>query len=108
MARTLLMMIKESASMGMYLDCPFPVEPLGFFFSESPGRILVAYSAEEESWLDESAREWGISFLPLGRIVPGLWTIRFRNPEGVQKEWVEDLPTLKSRFLRSLSQFMEE
>ena len=107
-ARALLMMIKESTSMGIYLDCPFPLEPLGFFFSESPGRILVAYSAEEESWLDESAREWGISFLPLGRSVPGLWTIRFRNPEGLQKEWVENLPTLKSRFLRSLSQFMEE
>ena len=108
MARALLMMIKDTPLMGICLDCPFPVEPLGFFFSESTGRILVSYAAEDESWLHESAREWGISFLSVGRSIPGVWTIRFRNSEGLQKEWVENLPALKSRFQRSLSQFMEE
>ena len=108
LARCLLLMTKDNTPMGINLDCPIPVEPLGFFFSESSGRIVVAYSAEEESRLAESAREWGVSFLPLGHSVPGLWTIRFRNAEGLRKEWTENLSALKSRFQRSLSQFMEE
>ena len=108
LARCLLMMAKDNLSMGIHLDFSRPIEPLGFFFSESSGRLVLAYPAEEEPRLAESAREWGVSFLPLGHSAPGLWTIRFRNPEGLRKEWRENLSALKSRFNRSLSQFMEE
>lgn len=106
--RTLLMMVASTPSLGVYLDLAKSIEPLEFFFSESPGRIVLAYSAEEESRLAEMAKEWNVTFLPLGYTAPGIWTIRFRNMEGNLKEWSENLGIIKSRFQRALSQFMEE
>ncbi|MHB1286430.1 MAG: phosphoribosylformylglycinamidine synthase subunit PurL [Leptospirales bacterium] len=108
MLRSLLMMVSHDPWIGAFLDLPHTIDPLPFFFSEAPGRILLVFAPDEERCLLEAASEWGVPFQPIGYTARNSWFIRYRDLEGTRKEWTESLPGLKHRFDTSLSQFMEE
>ncbi len=106
--RSLLLMVAHDPSLGAFLDFSPAVDPLPFFFSESPGRLLVAYPPDEESSLLETAHEWGVPFRSTGYAARNVWILRYQDMEGTRKEWTESLPGIKHRFQAALSQFMEE
>ncbi|MHB8423248.1 MAG: phosphoribosylformylglycinamidine synthase subunit PurL [Leptospirales bacterium] len=106
--RSLLLMVAHDAPLGAFLDLVPRVDPLPFFFSEAPGRIIVAYHPDEEHFLMESSSEWGVPFQPTGYSAQNTWIARYQDIEGVRKEWTDSLPGIKYRYKAALSKFMEE
>lgn len=106
--RTLLLFLSLEPDHGIFVETDEPVDPVRFFFSEAPGRLIVAYRAEEETFLTDMALEAGVPFMPLGFSASHRWVIRYRTPDQGRKEWTENLSDLKHRYRTSLSQYMEE
>lgn len=106
--RSLLLMVAHDASLGAFLDLAPAIDPLPFFFSEAPGRILLAYHPDEERFLIETSCEWGVPFQPSGYSAQNVWMFRYQDTEGVRKEWTDSLPGIKHRYKTALSKFMEE
>ncbi len=106
--RSLLLFLDGDPAHGVFMELDEPVDPVKFFFSEAPGRLLLAYRPEEEFPLSDMALETGVPFKPIGYSASHRWMIRYRNVDLQRKEWTESLHDLKNRYRTSLSQYMEE
>ncbi len=106
--RTLLQLVSGDATLGVALSLPRLEDPLETFFSEAPGRILLAFEPDQLRTLEETALEFRIPFQRVGSTAPRLWTIRYRDREGRVKELTDNLEQLKRRYAVSLAGQMED
>ncbi len=106
--RTLLQLVSGDASLGVALSLPRLENPLETFFSEAPGRLLLAFEPEHLRTLEQTALEFGIPFRTIGSTAPHLWSIRYRDREGRAKELSDDPEQLKRRYAVSLAGQMED
>ncbi len=106
--RSLLQIVSGSDSLGVALSFPDLENPLQTFFSESPGRIVLAYFPEHEPIIERMALEFGIPWLRIGTTAHSSWTIRYKDREHRTKVLSDQLSLLKRRFATSLSNQMEE
>jgi phosphoribosylformylglycinamidine synthase len=106
--RSLLQIVSGSDSLGVALSLPHLENPLQTFFSESPGRIVLAYFPEHERIIERMALEFGIPWLRIGTTAQSSWTIRYKDRDRRTKILSDHLGLLKRRFATSLSNQMEE
>lgn len=106
--RSLLQIVSEGATLGVALSLPRLENPLQTFFSEAPGRILLAFEPEHARFIEQSAREFGIPLQTIGITVPHLWNIRYQDRDGRSKELSDSPEQLKRRYSASLAGQMEE
>lgn len=106
--RTLLALVSGSETLGVALSLPNLDRPLGTFFSETPGRIVLAYAPENGMRLLRMAREFDLPWLPMGQTVRHTFSLRYIEGGSRAKELCEPLESLKKRYATSLSNPMEE
>lgn len=105
--RTLLSFVAPHRDMGVYLRLPALENPLGFFFSEAPGRIVLAYFPEEEKAVREAAREFGLPILLLGQTALHRFSVHYRDRENKDKEIRLPLSSIAQKYLTALTGQME-
>ncbi len=105
--RTLLSLVAPHRDMGVHLRLPALENPLGFFFSEAPGRIVLAYFPEEEKAIREAAREFGLPILLLGQTALHRFSVHYRDRENKDKELRLPLSSIAQKYLTALTGQME-
>ena len=105
--RTLLSLVAPHRDMGVHLRLPALDNPLGTFFSEAPGRIVLAYRPEEETAVRETAREFGIPVLFLGQTALHRFFLHYRDREKKDKEIRLPLSAIAKKYLTALTGQME-
>ncbi|MCL4485321.1 MAG: phosphoribosylformylglycinamidine synthase subunit PurL [Nitrospirae bacterium] len=106
--RSLLQIVSGGETLGVALSLPRLESPLQAFFSEAPGRILLAFEPDHERFLEQTAREFGVPFRTIGMTAPHLWNIRYQDREGRSKELSDSPEQLKKRYAASLAGQMED
>jgi len=105
--RTLLTMVAHSDETGLHLRLPLLDTPLGTFFSEAPGRIVLAFAPENGQIVADTAREFGVPLLDLGQTAPHRFSVSYRDRDGKEKALSLPLSSLKKKYLSALSGHME-
>jgi len=106
--RSLLQIVSGSNTLGIAVSLPMLHNPLQTFFSEAPGRIVLAYYPEHGQVIERRALEFGIPWQTLGTTVHSTWNIRYADRDHRTKELSDQLSVLKHRFATSLSNQMED
>ena len=106
--RSLLMMTLGSIDTGVIIRIPDPIEPLSYFFSESPGRILIAHSSTDQEEILQWSREMGVTLQTLGTTVQKAFSVRYRDLDGQEKHLSESPQNLKNLYMNAITQFMED
>lgn len=105
--RTLLSMVAHSDETGLHLRLPLLDTPLETFFSEAPGRIILAFAPENGPVVADTAREFGVPLLDLGQTAPHRFSLTYRDRDGKEKALALPLSSLKKKYLSALSGPME-
>ncbi len=105
--RTLLTMVAHAYETGLHLRLPLLDTPLGTFFSEAPGRIVLAFAPENGQIVADTAREFGVPLLDLGQTAPHRFSVSYRDRDGKEKALSLPLSSLKKKYLSALSGHME-
>jgi len=106
--RSLLMMTLGSIDTGVIIKIPNRIEPLTYFFSESPGRIIIAHSSTDQEEILQWSKEMGVPFQTLGTTAQKTFSVRYRDLEGQEKHISETPHNLKALYMNAITQFMED
>lgn len=106
--RTLFLMTLGSLEVGMLVQIPSPTDPLSFFFSETPGRIIIGHTEKDQPEIQEWAKEFNTPIIQIGITAQKTFSIRYKDLEGHTKHIEEKTENLKSLYKNAITQFMEE
>ncbi len=106
--RTLLQLVSADQTLGAALSLSRLENPLQTFFSEAPGRILLAFEPDHARIVEQTALEFGVPCRTIGSTAPLLWNIRYQDREGRAKELSDSPEQLKRRYAASLAGQMED
>ena len=106
--RSLLMMTLPSPDMGVMIRIPNLIEPLSYFFSESPGRIIIGHSATDQEEILQWSREMGVPFQVIGTTSQKTFSVRYRDLDGQEKHLYENPQNLQTLYMNAITQFMED
>jgi phosphoribosylformylglycinamidine synthase len=106
--RSLLMMTIGSMDTGVIIKIPNPIEPLSYFFSESPGRIIIAHSSTDQEEILQWSKEMGVPIQTLGTTAQKTFSVSYRDLDGQEKYISETPHNLKNLYMNAISQFMED
>lgn len=106
--RSLFMMTRGSADLGVIIKISNPIEPLSYFFSEAPGRIIIGHSTTDQEEIIQWSKEMGVPFQTIGITSQKTFSVSYRDLDGHEKHLSESPQTLQNLYMNAITQYMED